>query len=166
MTTNTQTPSLIQITDWRAAVIAGIFAGIAFQLIMMVLSPTIVGHNTFYMPRLTAAIVLGRSTLPPATMTASSVVIGLFVHFVLSILFTMLLAFLIHRWGIIVGILGGALFGLALYAINFWTLTYFFDWFFAARTWLFVLAHILFGAVGGGVYEILERDIYTEAVSP
>ena len=65
---------------------------------------------------------------------------------------------MLHRWGIIVGIIGGAIFGLALYLINFYTLTYFFPWFFPLRSWMMMLSHVIYGATAGGVYEALEVE--------
>jgi hypothetical protein len=60
----------------------------------------------------------------------------------------------------LVSVLGGALFGLALYLINFFTFTTFFPWFYPARNWPFAAVHILFGAVAGGIYELLEKDVF------
>jgi hypothetical protein len=53
---------------------------------------------------------------------------------------------------------GGAILGLLLYAINFYTLTFFFPWFFAMRSWPVIVSHIIFGATAGGVYELLEVE--------
>jgi hypothetical protein len=70
------------------------------------------------------------------------------------------MAFIVHRWRMLVSVLGGALFGLALYLINFFTFTTFFPWFYPARNWPFAAVHILFGAVAGGIYELLEKDVF------
>ena len=88
------------------------------------------------------------------------VAVGVLVHMVLSLFYALLLAFIIHRWGLVVGIVGGALFGLAVYIINYYTFTYLFPWFFPLRSWLVLATHVFFGAVAGGIYEALERDIY------
>jgi hypothetical protein len=87
-------------------------------------------------------------------------IVAIIVHFALSIIYALVLAFIVHRWGLLVGIVGGALFGLALYLINFFTFTYFFEWFYPARAWPFSVVHILFGAVAGGIYELLEKEVY------
>ena len=88
------------------------------------------------------------------------VAVGVLVHMALSLVYALLLAFIIHRWGLIVGILGGALFGLAIYVINYYTFTYLFPWFFPLRSWLVLATHVFFGATAGGIYEALERHIY------
>ena len=56
-----------------------------------------------------------------------------------------------------VGIIGGALLGLCIYAINFYTMTYLFKWMFAMHSTVSVIAHLVFGAVAGGVYEMYDR---------
>src|SRR5690606_21498005 len=97
---------------------------------------------------------------PPSSFDPLVVLVALLVHFVLSVLYACILAFIIHRGGLLAGIIGGALFGLALYAINYYTFSFFFPWFFSLRSWMVVAAHGLFGAIAGGVYEALERDRY------
>lgn len=155
----TTAPRMRQLVDWSAAVWAGLIAGLVFLLLNLFLVPLFVGGNAWVVLRLLASIVLGEGALaPPATFDLSVLIVALITHFVLSILFALLLAYIIHRWGLIVGIVGGALFGLALYATNFYTLTLFFPWFFAMRSWPIVIAHIIFGAVAGGVYEALEVE--------
>ena len=91
---------------------------------------------------------------------------GVLMHMSLSLVYALLLAFIIHRWGLVVGIVGGALFGLAIYIINYYTFTYLFPWFFPLRSWLVLATHIFFGATAGGIYEALERDIYVLDESP
>ena len=78
----------------------------------------------------------------------------------------LLLAFIIHRWGLIVGIVGGALYGLSLYLINYLTFSAFFPWFYPLQSWMMVVGHVFFGALAGGLYEALERDIYVEVDTP
>lgn len=149
------------LVDWRAAVLAGIIAGAVFLLVLLILYPLVTGGTPWTIFRFIGAIVLGSSVLPPPTTFDAGVVItAVLVHFTLSIIYTLVLAFIVHRWGMTVSILGGALFGLGLYLINFFTFTLFFAWFYPARAWPFPLVHILFGAVAGGIYELLEKDLF------
>ena len=147
--------------DWKAAVIAGLIAGAVFLLVLLIAYPLATGGTPWTIFRFIGAMVLGEAVLPPpTTFDAGVVVTAVLIHFTLSILYTLVLAFIVHRWGILISILGGALFGLALYLINFFTFTMFFAWFYPARAWPFSLVHILFGAVAGGIYELLEKDVY------
>lgn len=157
-----------QIVDWRSAVIAGLVAGAIFLLVEMIARAAVTGGSPWITVRYIAAIVMGEDALPPPpTFDATIFVIALLVNFVLAVIFTLILATIIHEWDVLVGIVVGALFGLALYAINYYTFTRFFPWFFPVRNWTDVFSHILFGAVAGGIYEVLERErfvpVYEEA---
>lgn len=147
--------------DWKAAVIAGLIAGAIFLLVLLVAYPLVTGGTPWTVFRFMGAIILGESVLPPpTTFDAGVVVTAVLLHFILSVIYTLVLAFIVHRWGILVSVIGGVLFGLALYLINFFTFTMFFPWFYPARAWPFSVVHILFGAIAGGVYELLEKDVF------
>jgi hypothetical protein len=147
--------------DWKAAITAGLIAGAVFLIVLLIAYPLATGGTPWTVFRFIAAIVLGEGVLPPPTTFDATVLItALIVHFFLSVLYTLVLAFIVHRWQLIISVLGGALFGLALYFINFFTFTMFFEWFYPARAWPFPLVHILFGAVAGGIYELLETDVF------
>jgi len=150
----TSTQRVRQVVDWSAAVWAGLIAGLIFLLLNLILTPIVFGANGWFILRFLASPVLGEGILPPPmSFDAAALVVGLLLHFALSIGFSLLLAFILHRGGLLTGILGGALLGLGLFFINFYTFTLFFPWFFALRSWIMVLTHIIFGAVAGGVYE-------------
>jgi hypothetical protein len=147
-----------RMADWRAAIIAGVLAGIVFVLINMALASSLLGNARLPF-QLAASLVLGPSVLPPAPDLGAHVfVIGGAVHLGLAIAFTCLIAFCLHRWGIWIGIIGGGLFGLALYSINYYFVADFIPGFAALRGWLMASTHIAFGACAGGIYEAIERD--------
>ncbi len=148
-----------QIMDVSSAIWGGVIAGTAFLLLQMAMAIWMFGSSPWVVFRWTGAIVLGESVLPPpAGFNLIIVIVGLVIHYAMAIGSSLLLAFIIHRWGLIVGIVGGALFGLALYAVNYYTLTLFFPWFFLIRNWIMVVGHIMFGALAGGIYEALEVE--------
>jgi hypothetical protein len=148
-----------QVMDWKAALFSGIASGIIFFLINIFIVPMFLGGNMWIIIRLFASVILGDSILaPPATYDLSALFTSLIVNFIISLGFTFLIAFILHKWGLLVGILGGACFGLAIYLINFYSLSYFFPWFFALSSWPFVISHIIFGALAGGIYELLEIE--------
>ena len=147
-----------QVVDWSAAVWAGVISGIIFLVINMILTAIYLG-SPWIIVRLIASVVMGNAVLPPpATFDVSIFIASLIVHIPLSIAFSCLLAIILHRWGLLVGILGGACFGLALYLINFYTFSLIFPWFFPMRSWIMALSHIIFGALAGGIYEGLEVE--------
>lgn len=148
-----------QLVDWSAAVWAGVLAGAVLFLLDVLVLPLLIGGNGWVMVRLLASPVLGETILaPPATFDATALGVALLSHFALSIAFACLLAFIFHRGGLITGILGGALFGMALYGIQIYTMTFLFPWFFALHGWPFFTAHVVFGALAGGIYEGLEVE--------
>ncbi len=153
-----------QVVDWRAAVWAGLVAGALFLVILLVAYPLLAGGTAWTILRFIGAILLGDKVLPPPnSFHLAAVITGLIVHFALSVGFAAVLAFVVHRFGILIGIVGGAAFGLALYLINFYSLSAFFPWFFSIRSWPFLVGHLLFGAVVGGLYEALEVERYVPA---
>lgn len=157
----TMSPRMRQLVDWRAALWSGLIAGTIFLLLNLFLSPT---GNAWAMIRLFASVVLGDEILaPPSTFDGTALIVALIVHFALSILYALLIAYVIHRGGLLSGIIGGALLGLALYSINFYTLTLLYPWFFAMRSAVFIGTHALFGALAGGIYEALEVEIFVPA---
>ena len=157
-------PRLRQLVDWRAAVIAGVVSGFVLLALEMLLTWRAVG-SPWVFPRLAAAIVLGRGVLPPpATFAPGVLLVALLIHLPLSIAYACLIAFVLHRWGLVVGIVGGAAFGLALYAIDFGTVFSIYPWFAPMKGWIALWAHVAFGAVAGGTYELLEVERYAPEI--
>ena len=155
---------LVQLVDWSAAVWAGIVGGAIFLLMNLFVTPLLMGGNAWVQVRLLASVVLGARILaPPATFDAGALAAALAVNFALAILFALLVAWVLHRWGLVVGIVGGAVLGLALYLVDFYSLTCFFPQFFAMNGRGYLLSHVVFGAVVGGVYEALEVERFEPA---
>lgn len=145
--------------DWKATLASGIVSGLVFYLSNIFLTPIFVGGNEWLMVRLMASPVLGETVLAPQTVfSGSALLVSMLTTLALGLVFAAIIAVVIHRGGLMTGIWGGAALGLALYAINFYTLTLWFPWFFAFNSGLMVLLHLFFGAVAGGVYEALEEE--------
>jgi hypothetical protein len=139
---------------WRAIPIAGIAGGTAFLLIVILLSSAWLGVDSAMLLSYFASLVMGNGVLTnPSVLT---LIVGIGVHYVLSIAFALIIALVVHRWGLWVGIVGGAILGLSLYAINLYTMTLIFPWFYAINSTLLVVGHVLYGAVVGAVYEMMD----------
>lgn len=159
--TQTQTgrpQGLRQVVDWRAAVIAGLVAGVVFLIVAMAWTQATVG-SAWIVPRFVASLVLGPGILPPpATFDATALIVGLLVHLILSVLFGVLIAAVVHRWGMLVAALIGAVIGVTLYFINLYGLSLLTPWIIPYRGTALLVVHMLYGLILGVIYEALERD--------
>jgi hypothetical protein len=155
---DTLLPKSRKIVDFRAVFWAGLVSGLVFLVVNMLLSLLFLGTPWLFI-RMVAALLLGQDVLPPpASFDPAIFIVALVIHLLLSVVFTTVLALMIHKWGLLVGIIGGAIFGLALYAINIYTFSFFFPWFFSLRSWIILLSHVFYGATAGGMYEALEVE--------
>jgi hypothetical protein len=144
--------------DWHAAVIGGCIAGALFLLLELV-AMWMFGQSPWGAPRMIAAIALGHGVLSePATFGFGFGIIlgGLIVHFVLSVIFVLVLAGIIASFSLdsSVGMtsLAGAGFGAALYLVNFYGMSHIVPWFADARSWASFVSHIVFGLVAADTY--------------
>lgn len=144
--------------DTKAAIWSGIIAGLVFVMAEMILIATVAGGSPWGPPRMMAAIVMGTDVLPPpATFDVVITMIGMMIHFVLSIVLAFILGFAISRWRLGTGkaILLGIVFGLIVYLVNFYIFTGLFPWFSNARNAITLVSHLLFGGVLGWVYQAI-----------
>lgn len=152
--------------DIKAAIWSGIIAGVVFVTAEMILIATMGGGSPWGPPRMMAAIVMGTDVLPPpATFDFGITMIGMIVHFVLSIVLAFILGFVISKWrlGLGVAILVGIVFGLLVYLVNFYVVTGLFPWFSNARNAITLVSHLLFGGVLGWVYQAIAAKCWTSA---
>ncbi len=154
-----------QMFDFRAALIASLVGAIAFWLTMMVLDARTLSAPWFTVHA--AASVLGgaQALASPGVFDAVSVATGLATYLGFSLVFGMAISALIHEFGLIVGIIGGAVLGFCTYVLLYYISTNFgfaHDLAKFAR-WPLEVGHVVFGAVVGGVYESLERARYVRS---
>lgn len=155
---NPARPHLRQLVDWRAAILAGMVGAVVLLLLEIQFTKIAVGSPWVFL-RMLAATILGPKALTPAAgFDVGVLVAALVVHLPLSIAFACLIAFVIHKGGLATGILGGAVLGLCLYWINFGTVFRLVPWFAPMASPWTMWAHVVFGAVCGGVYELLEVE--------
>ncbi len=147
-----------QPAQWKAAVWAGLISGVAFVMLEMILVPLFMGGSPWGPPRMIAAIVMGKGVLPPpATFDVGVLMAAMAVHLPLSVVFTLILAWIIARFDMGVAVLIGAVFGLILYLVNFYGFTAIFPWFAMARNWVSIFSHIMFGVIAAIAYKQLAK---------
>ena len=138
-----------------AGIIAGTFATLVQVLLWLIFTdefPSVLFRDA----RLTAALILGSSVLPPpATFDVVVMLIATYIHFTLSIVYTAVLAALAARLATITALLVGIGFGVALYLVNLYGFTLIFPWFAQARGWIALLAHGVFGITAISAYRYL-----------
>lgn len=146
--------------DWKAAIWAGIIAGVVFLMMEMLLVQLFGPMSMWAPPRMMAAMVLGQTVLPPPdTFDVGIVMTAMLIHFPLSIIYALILGLIISRWDMDLATAGiaGAVFGLVIYIVNFYGFTAIFPWFADARGWISILSHVMYGLVLGLVYEPFEK---------
>jgi hypothetical protein len=151
-----------RLPDWRAALTGGCVAGAVF-LVIELFAMAVAGQSLWGPLRTTAAIVMGRGALAqPATFSSGIMLMALVTHFVLSILFAVILAVIVAPFSLDSSVemasLVGAAFGVLLYVVNYYGMTQLFPWFADARSGVNFLNHILFGLVAAETYLSLEGE--------
>ena len=145
----------------RAAINAGIISGIIATIVQVALwwlfqepLPEILYRDA----RLTAAILMGPDVLPPpASLSWKVMIVATFIHFLISIGYSMILARLIFRPDTLFSLLLGAIFGGGVYGINMYGFTVIFPWFSMARDWITFFTHIAFGVSLAASYKWFAR---------
>ncbi|MDN0077483.1 hypothetical protein QU481_21910 [Crenobacter sp. SG2303] len=133
------------------AVLVGITAGTlatVAQLLLWWLEGTPVLATLLRDARLTAAILLGRDALAPQPGWPWRVLlVATLIHFALSVGYAALALAIAGRLHRRMVLLGGALYGLGIYAVNLYGFTALFPWFVVSRGAVTLLAHLVFGIV-------------------
>jgi uncharacterized protein YndB with AHSA1/START domain len=147
--------------NWAAAALAGAVAGFLATLIQMALW-WIASYSPVEMllrdARLAAAIVVGRSVLPPpASFDWTVMLIATLLHFALSVVYGLVQAPIILRIGRRASVATGASFGLLLFVVNMYGFTALFPWFEASRDWITAAAHIAFGMTAAITYKAIRH---------
>jgi hypothetical protein len=143
--------------DWRAYIVAALVAGLTALIAGLGLCGVVLGEPAFIL-RITASLVLGPEVIPvTAGSTPIVLLTGSLLHFALAFAYALVIVLVIHRWGMVVGFIGGVLIGAALYVIDIYALSFFFPWIFPLRNWLLLLTHMILGGLVGVDYELLDN---------
>lgn len=147
--------------DLKAAIWAGIIAGLVFLMLEMAMVAFIQGMSPWGPPRMMAAIVMGEGVLPPmegpVTINAGVMIVAILVHMVLTIIYAVVLGVAISllKLSLLTSVIAGTLFGVFLYYINFYGFTAVFPWFAMARGGISLVAHAAYGLVLGLAYHMI-----------
>ncbi|GAB3353147.1 hypothetical protein [Lysobacter tyrosinilyticus] len=137
----------------KAVVFAGFAAGAVFLVLELLATRFVLGANPGVLIRMIAAITQGSAVLPPPVSADFSVTMAaVILHFVMSLAYALVFAFLAKGRSVMSATLLGAGYGLVLYVVNFYGFTMLFPWFAQARDWAMIASHLIFGAVLGAMY--------------
>jgi hypothetical protein len=142
----------VAVTKWSAPLVATLVGGIAgslatlAQMVLWWLAGAPVLATLLRDARLTAAIVLGREALAEqAGWPWRALLLATLIHFALSIAYAALALGLVRQLRRRLVLPGGALYGLAIYAVNLYGFTALFPWFVVSRGGATLFAHLVFG---------------------
>jgi hypothetical protein len=147
--------------DWPAAAVAGFVAGAILMVLELLWSLMTPGASPWAMSHKIAAIVLGPGALQSSDFSVGVVAIALLTHYLLGIVFGLVLAAIIAPFhfdssaGML--ILVGAVFGALIYLFDFYGMARMFRWFSDMRSWETFVAHLVFGIAAALMYWQLER---------
>ncbi|MBI2386821.1 MAG: sodium:proline symporter [Elusimicrobia bacterium] len=142
--------------DWGASGWAGLGAGAAFILIQTFIGLVFGSGGATEAVRRLASIALGEFVLSDGTpFTALVFFAAAAVHIPLSLLYARLLAAMIHGLEMPRALEVGAVFGTALYFVNYHLISGIFPWFVSARGPGALIAHLAFGLLTAWIYTSL-----------
>lgn len=154
----THPSSISRGVSYKAAIWAGLVAGAVFMVLEMIMVPMFGGGSPWGPPRMIAAIAMGPDVLPPpATFDLTILMVAMAVHFVLSIVLAVVLAWIVRGRPMGTALIIGGVFGLAVYLFNFYGMTAVFPWFAMARNWISIFAHVVFGLAAAWSYLAFSR---------
>lgn len=145
--------------DIKAALLAGLLAGIV-DLALLAASAWAQGENVWVNMRMTAAILMGPGVLPPPkTFDPLLFVVSTIVHFGLSLIYGLIVAWFVRKSGWAVGVMIGVAVGFAIYIVNYYAFApLLFPWLSVQRGGLVpTLIHPVFGLVAAAAYLKLRR---------
>lgn len=140
---------------WRPALLAGGVGGVAYLAMQFLWSSLATGEGSWTWFRFTGAIVFGRGVLTQEAFDPTVFAVALLVHFGLSIAYAVVLGVVLTRGGVGLAALVGAMFGAALYALNYYAFATLFPWFVDLRHGVTLANNVVFGIATALTYRHL-----------
>ncbi|MRX27220.1 hypothetical protein [Kangiella sp. HZ709] len=147
------------LVDWSAVLWSGITTAALSLPILFFALPGLLGIDTNNIIQYWSAMLLGAQVITvPSDFSVVLFFTAIISHLAIALVLSTVIASIFHRFGILVGITGGALVGLAYYFINIYSMTYFFNWMYFLEGPVFMLFNMLLGGMAGFFYESLEIE--------
>lgn len=150
-------------TDWTAAAVSGFAAGAVLMVLDLLWSAFFSPDGPWRTSYMIAPMFTGADSLRTSGYGFSMgvVAIALATHYVLGIIFGLVMAVLLVQFSLDsspgMALVAGATLGAALYLINFELLVGYFPWLVALRGADALAAHVVFGVVTAVLYCRLKR---------
>jgi hypothetical protein len=149
-----------RLPDWPAAAVSGFVAGAILMVLELLWSTLVTDASPWVMSHKIAAITMGQDVLQSTDFSLGVVAAALATHYVLGIVLGVVLAVIIAPFhldsSMAMILLVGAVFGLAIYLLNFYGMSRFFPWFDDMRGLPTLAAHLIFGMAAAAMYRQLE----------
>lgn len=141
------------LTNWGAALLAGVAAGVILLGAELLLAPLLYGANVWEPVRLMASVVAGERALePPLTFEPGLTLVALLVHFAACVAFAVILAPLLRWFERGPAALMGAAYGLLTYNLVFYAAAMVRPTLIYGRGTPSIIAHVLFGVALAVLY--------------
>ena len=138
-----------RLPDWPTAVGAGLVGGAVLMVLELFWSVSVSNVSPWFISHQIAGIVLGADALQSSAFSLSVVGVALVTHYVLGIVFGLVLALVIagfhYESSAAVAQTIGVVFGAVLYLLNFHAMSALFPWIAELRGWATFIAHLIFG---------------------
>lgn len=152
-------PSVEKPSAWKAILIAGVTASLFFQLLEIILIPLTGGGSPWGPTRMIAAILLGKSVLPPpATFDLFVVAVAFAIDIVLAVVYAAVLGRIIKNMARGTALFLGTAFGAGLYVVNFYGFTHIFPWFEMGRNGVTLITHVIFSVTVVWIFQRLKKE--------
>jgi hypothetical protein len=151
-----------RVPDWPAAAVSGFVGGAILMVVELLWSTLVMGTSPWSTSHKIAAIVMGPGVLQTNEFNITIVAVALVTHYVLGAILGMILGAIVAPFHLdsSIGMMlaAGAVFGLAIYLINFYGMVRMFPWFVDLRGWATLVAHLIFGMSTAAMYWQLQRS--------
>ena len=131
--------------DVKASLLAGLIAG-AVDGILLIAIYAVQGLSPWGAARMNAAILMGPGVLQAPTIDATILIVSIVVHFGLSLIYALIIAWFVRNSEWTTGLVVGVVAGFVIYIFNFYFIApLLFPWMIEMRGLVSTLIHPVFG---------------------